>query len=116
MAVTQLASLFQNPIVTSIESSKSEKKVEELTPLKVAKVAQVGDVVHVFSHIKKTYRTQWILLEGGTQPPVSRPMPANMRKNQGDGHSSSTSASARGGTLDAGAWVPMAQVEGKKCV
>jgi A/G-specific adenine glycosylase len=27
-----------------------------------------GDVVHVFSHIKKTYRVQWVLLEGDELP------------------------------------------------
>jgi hypothetical protein len=31
---------------------------------------RVGDVLHVFSHIRKTYRVQWVVLEGaGTTPP-----------------------------------------------
>ncbi|KAJ7237311.1 DNA glycosylase [Mycena haematopus] len=37
--------------------------------LRIAKVQPAGDVVHVFSHIKKTYRVQWVLLEGTSDPP-----------------------------------------------
>ncbi|KAI0777223.1 DNA glycosylase [Trametes elegans] len=33
--------------------------------VRVAKVVPAGDVLHVFSHIRKTYRVQWVLLEGG---------------------------------------------------
>ncbi|KAF9564477.1 DNA glycosylase [Agrocybe pediades] len=34
------------------------------------KIQPVGDVVHVFSHIRKTYRVQWCILEaGGDNPP-----------------------------------------------
>lgn len=29
----------------------------------------VGDVQHIFSHIKKTYRTRWIVLESNNGPP-----------------------------------------------
>ena len=32
-----------------------------------------GDVLHIFSHIRKTYRVQWILLEGGGEPPELNP-------------------------------------------
>lgn len=35
---------------------------------KVIQVMSAGDVVHVFSHIKKTYRVQWVLLEGDELP------------------------------------------------
>ncbi|KIK81555.1 hypothetical protein PAXRUDRAFT_155855 [Paxillus rubicundulus Ve08.2h10] len=37
--------------------------------LQVVHVEPVGDVVHVFSHIKKTYRVQWVVLEGGGDEP-----------------------------------------------
>ncbi|KAG1740877.1 DNA glycosylase [Suillus paluster] len=41
---------------------------------KITHVTPAGDVVHVFSHIKKTYRVQWVLLEGeGDEPPQLRP-------------------------------------------
>ncbi|KAJ7039781.1 DNA glycosylase [Mycena alexandri] len=37
--------------------------------LRITKVHPVGDVVHVFSHIKKTYRVQWVLLDGTVDLP-----------------------------------------------
>jgi A/G-specific adenine glycosylase len=40
------------------------------TALRLIKIERVGDVLHVFSHIRKTYRVQWVVLEGGgTCPP-----------------------------------------------
>ncbi|KAH9477783.1 Adenine DNA glycosylase [Psilocybe cubensis] len=38
--------------------------------LVIAEIQPVGDVVHVFSHIKKTYRIQLVVLEGGVKPPA----------------------------------------------
>lgn len=35
--------------------------------LRVAKIVPAGDVLHIFSHIRKTYRVQWVLLEGGAE-------------------------------------------------
>ena len=37
--------------------------------MRISKIRPAGEVLHIFSHIKKTYRIQWILLEGGEQPP-----------------------------------------------
>lgn len=37
--------------------------------LQITKIKPAGDVVHVFSHIRKTYRVQWVLLEGGGNSP-----------------------------------------------
>ncbi|KAF9228370.1 DNA glycosylase [Gyrodon lividus] len=36
---------------------------------RVVDVKPAGDVVHGFSHIKKTYRVQWVVLEGGGDKP-----------------------------------------------
>ncbi|PIL27683.1 hypothetical protein GSI_10836 [Ganoderma sinense ZZ0214-1] len=33
--------------------------------LRVVKIVPAGDVLHIFSHIRKTYRAQWVVLEGG---------------------------------------------------
>ena len=47
--------------------------------LRISKVVPAGDVLHVFSHIRKTYRIQWVLLLGnrdddnGPPPLVSDP-------------------------------------------
>jgi len=35
----------------------------------VSKIIPIGDVVHVFSHIRKTYRVQWVIVNGGLAPP-----------------------------------------------
>ncbi|KAF8223425.1 DNA glycosylase [Tricholoma matsutake] len=47
--------------------SKSQNDALQIKELHFA-----GDVVHVFSHIKKTYRTQWVVLQGGENLPSFR--------------------------------------------
>ncbi|KZT10266.1 DNA glycosylase [Laetiporus sulphureus 93-53] len=43
--------------------------------LRIVKTEPAGDVIHVFSHIKKTYRVQWVVLEGGgDEPPFLTPL------------------------------------------
>ncbi|KAI0318077.1 DNA glycosylase [Amylostereum chailletii] len=37
--------------------------------VKITKIQRSGDVLHIFSHIRKTYRVQWVVLEGGEAPP-----------------------------------------------
>ncbi|KAI0305331.1 DNA glycosylase [Multifurca ochricompacta] len=37
--------------------------------LRLIKIERAGDVLHVFSHIRKTYRVQWVVLEGGGASP-----------------------------------------------
>jgi A/G-specific adenine glycosylase len=36
---------------------------------RLIKIERAGDVLHVFSHIRKTYRVQWVVLEGGGADP-----------------------------------------------
>ncbi|KAI0360470.1 DNA glycosylase [Trametes cingulata] len=40
---------------------------------RVAKIVPAGDVLHVFSHIRKTYRVQWVVLEGGASDASGHP-------------------------------------------
>jgi len=40
--------------------------------LRVTKVQDLGNTVHTFSHIKKTYRIFSIILQGGSSPPPLR--------------------------------------------
>ncbi|KAF8899765.1 DNA glycosylase [Gymnopilus junonius] len=35
----------------------------------ITKIQPVGDVLHIFSHIRKTYKVLWVVLEGGSKPP-----------------------------------------------
>ncbi|KAG2142215.1 DNA glycosylase [Suillus bovinus] len=52
-----------NVSLKTLSNSDSSNKVP-----KVIQVTSAGDVVHIFSHIKKTYRVQWVLLEGDELP------------------------------------------------
>ncbi|CAL1708848.1 unnamed protein product [Somion occarium] len=54
--------------VPSVGPSENDKS-------RIVKIRPAGDVVHVFSHIRKTYRVQWVLLEGGdsSPPPLVTP-------------------------------------------
>ncbi|KLO10729.1 DNA glycosylase [Schizopora paradoxa] len=53
-----------------LEKSPATKSSAGAQEIRVSKTAQIGDVLHVFSHIRKTYTVQWILLEGGDAPPT----------------------------------------------
>lgn len=56
-------------------SSKSTATAESSSSgVWISQIRSAGDVVHVFSHIRKTYRVQWVLLEGGgDEPPQLAP-------------------------------------------
>lgn len=62
---TLLQELLIHP--PSSPNDKGPLKSKSNVP-KVIQVMSAGDVVHVFSHIKKTYRVQWVLLEGDELP------------------------------------------------
>jgi len=63
--MTLLSSLIKSPL----PRSKAENTIDS-DALRLVKIARAGDVLHVFSHIRKTYRVQWVVLEGGgTRPP-----------------------------------------------
>ena len=57
-----LSDLLLSPVLPYNEKSANGA-------LQITAIHPAGDVVHVFSHIKKTYRTQWVILEGGENPP-----------------------------------------------
>lgn len=48
---------------------------ERAGSLRMDKIVPGGEVLHIFSHIRKTYRIQWVVLQGGpneTPPPLVR--------------------------------------------
>ena len=61
-----LSDLLLSPV---LPYNKIRKKKNEPSALQITGIHSAGDVVHVFSHIKKTYRTEWVVLEGGDRPP-----------------------------------------------
>jgi len=59
-----------------VNSDENSQKVE------LARVSVIGDVSHVFSHVKKTYRVVWTLMTGGDRPPMLRKAKAPRSSNQ----------------------------------
>ncbi|KAG9312054.1 DNA glycosylase [Chiua virens] len=110
--------------------NKDENNCEEGTTLQIVHVKPARDVVHVFSHIRKTYRVQWVLLKGGgeNEPPklrfhsnVSSDGNGNktetktVRKGKvqepSDADASEDSEAGKTCTTDESRWVPLDQVE-----
>jgi hypothetical protein len=67
-----LQSMLQNGVVSlPLENSAAGS---DTGSLRITKDDEVGDVLHIFSHIRKTYRVRWVVLEGGdNEPPSLRP-------------------------------------------
>jgi hypothetical protein len=64
--------LLSRLFLSAVPPYDNSRKTSETNALRIKEINPVGDVVHVFSHIKKTYRTQWVILEGGEHPPSLR--------------------------------------------
>lgn len=73
-----LAGLYEFPSFSGVSKNSSQENLtaQILSKLQIDKsrltrseTKSVGDVLHIFSHIRKTYRTRWILLESLTGPP-----------------------------------------------
>jgi A/G-specific adenine glycosylase len=63
------------PKSSNHKTSPAETSNPTSSPLlRVTRVKEADDVLHIFSHIRKTYRVRWVLLEGGSDaPPQLRP-------------------------------------------
>lgn len=98
--------------------------------LKIKKIKPVGDVIHIFSHIKKTYRVQWVVLEGGgVEPPelvpsvVQQPAKKSTKGKQKTSRKSNRSDCEDEGDVDelgslpvTAKWTPHADVTDTKYV
>jgi len=80
--MTLLSCLIKPPLL----GSHAKVTDAELSGVpRLVKIERAGDVLHVFSHIRKTYRVQWVVLEGGgTSPPelAKRPSLASSTKQK----------------------------------
>ena len=90
--------------------------------LRITQTQHVGDVLHIFSHIRKTYRVQWVVLQGGSSPPDLLPsalpssgseMNAKPRKSSAKGKMSKKGASL-GATSTTAKWTQIEDVESTK--
>jgi A/G-specific adenine glycosylase len=74
-------------------------------------------VVHIFSHIRKTYRVQWIILQGGDSPPTileqKSPPPKGRRTNKSRAKKHSiddVKARSQSGIQNGAIWVTLDEV------
>lgn len=97
--------------------------------IQIVHVKPAGDVLHVFSHIRKTYRVQWVLLKGGgKEPPKLRhtfmaessiegkSKAAQKGKRRKRSEASEDSEAGKVSAADVARWVPLHQVEHAKYV
>ncbi|KIL63513.1 hypothetical protein M378DRAFT_25009 [Amanita muscaria Koide BX008] len=69
-ALPKLAAEWVSKVIKpAIEPFECAKQDADDNNLCLKDIIAVGDVDHVFSHIKKTYRVQWVILEGDQGPP-----------------------------------------------
>jgi hypothetical protein len=83
--LTVLSHLVECPSLSNASS-----KVPQLAGApRLVKIERGGDVLHVFSHIRKTYRVQWVVLEGGgaSPPELATRSASKMKKVKGQGSS-----------------------------
>jgi len=66
-AMALLSCLIKSPPPADSQSKAADTAQSDVPRL--LKIERAGDVLHVFSHIRKTYRVQWVVLEGGGANP-----------------------------------------------
>ena len=64
-----LSRLIKSPPPPIDSQSKAADTTLSVGVPRLVKIERAGDVLHVFSHIRKTYRVQWVVLEGGGANP-----------------------------------------------
>lgn len=67
----KLLSQFLRSSVLPYDAKKRKETPEDR--LRITSIKPVGDVIHVFSHIRKTYRPQWVVLQGEETLPELNP-------------------------------------------
>lgn len=115
----------QNRIKLDSEDDKDDESAQE--GVRIVHVKPAGDVIHVFSHIRKTYRVQWVLLTGGgdeppklrhesVSPTSEKTKTVRKGKSRQRSEASKDSEASKNITSDVARWVPLDQVEDAKYV
>ena len=99
-----------------LESPKLPSDVPHVT-----QIHPVGEVVHVFSHIRKTYRVSWVVLAGTGGPPalkVTTGVQPTQKKSTRAKKAALTLGNDNGGAISpsTSAWVKLSDVEHAKWV
>ena len=95
---------------TAQELPESEHEISEKP--EIIRIHPVGDVLHIFSHIRKTYRVQLIILEGGDKPPVTLSLEEDFANKIKKGKRTAKAALPRNQVDNKGTviWVPLDKV------
>jgi A/G-specific adenine glycosylase len=101
-----LSRLFKSPPLDA-----SSKVAARSCAPRLVKIERAGDVLHVFSHIRKTYRVQWVVLEGGDASP---PELATRAASVGSGHPKETKPKVAGSQKLESMWILLDEVEKAK--
>ena len=118
--LTTLLSTAPQPYTRPRTAGRAAPRPPAGDGVRIADIRPAGDVLHVFSHIRKTYRVQWVLLEGGGPdvPPLApqllqqpAPPPAAAQKK---GRKRTDAPAASPPAPVAAMWVPMADVPAAK--
>lgn len=56
-----------------------------IAPLRITHLQPAGEVLHIFSHIRKTYCVRWVVVQGGVAPPTLRAQPVLRAPTKGKG-------------------------------
>ena len=107
--MTLLSCLIKSPPSPVDSQSKAANTAQSDVP-RLVKIERAGDVLHVFSHIRKTYRVQWVVLESGSSNP---PELAKRSPSLASGTSTRKTKVAGLPKLES-MWVPLDDVEKAK--
>lgn len=72
-----ISTFFKKTISAAVEEDVEviETEPERGGSVKLVHIEHAPSVLHVFSHVRKTYRPIWVVLEGGSEPPQLAPTP-----------------------------------------
>ena len=107
--MTLLSRLIKSPppSVDSQSKAADTATAQSAGVSRLVKIERAGDVLHVFSHIRKTYRLQWVVLEGGG------PNPPELARRPPVASSSTKKTKVTMAKLES-MWIPLDDVEKAK--
>jgi A/G-specific adenine glycosylase len=113
-AMTLLSRLIKSPPPPVDSQSKPADTAQSGVP-RLVKIERAGDVLHVFSHIRKTYRVQWVVLEGGSgaNPPELAKRSPSLASSINSGAKTKKTKVAGLPKLES-MWIPLDDVEKAK--
>lgn len=122
-----MAGLYEFPTTDNVSKSIRPEAQEKLgqdilaqlvqctSEQTVSNIIPIGDVVHVFSHIRKTYRVQWVIVKGGLAPPkvLTNEMPHEFEQRIGK-KTTRRNRKAPPQSSQNGLWIPLNEVAESK--